>query len=67
MKITDTITITRECCDATYDLVGSKKLGFAFAECKHCGAVFKQKRFTDAAGDTDWEWTKVDYEKAVAK
>jgi len=60
MKITETITITRDCCQPAYDdLVNSPTLGFGFAECKHCGAKFKQKKFTDAAGDTDLEWVRL--------
>jgi len=56
MIITETITISRECCQPQ-DLVtvaGNNRR----SRCMHCGQEFWQRWFCDAAGDMDYETVK---------
>lgn len=58
MKIT--ITEERECC-YPQDLIkydGSPKKEFV-KFCKYCGQLFIKEYYTDAAGDTDYDYFKI--------
>ena len=65
MNLTETRTITRECCSEIHgDLVN---LDRTTRSCSHCGKVWIRKRYTDAAGDTDWEWMPVPVKELKAR
>lgn len=64
MKIT--VTEERECCQIV-DLIRYRGLppadyansGESFKFCRHCGQLWVSHRFTDAAGDRDTEFVKL--------
>ena len=57
MVITETITISRECCQPQdiVTMAGNQRR----SRCMHCGQEFRQRQFCDAAGDMDYEWVKI--------
>jgi len=61
MKITE--TTQRECCEDRDIVRGLRFRG----RCNVCGQKFVQRGYTDAAGDRDWRWVKVDEAKEAAE
>ncbi len=56
MKITETITITRNCCDYGKGDLIRRSLDFHRRECKHCG---KQWIYRRGLGEMDYGWEAV--------
>lgn len=48
----------RECCQPQD--ISSTHRDSQFGMCKHCMRQHEKHLYTDAAGDTDWEWRAVE-------
>ena len=63
MKITE--SIERECCEPGKDLIEYKglradhSLNNPYRVCKHCGQIWEEERYMDAAGSMDTRLVRV--------